>query len=150
MAQKSIAKNYIYNLTYQIIALITPILTMPYVSRVLGVDHVGEYSFAFSCVLIFAIIGNFGFSTYGQLTIAYFKEDKALLSSNFTGILIAHFVTVLISAGMYFIYILLFDSNNLLYYVLFIHLIAIAIDISWFYQGIEEFKTIAIINTVTK
>ena len=149
MAKKSILKNYIYNLTYQIIALITPLLTTPYISRVLGVDAVGNYSFSFSCVTIFAIIGNFGFSTYGQLTIANCKEDENLLSRNFISILFARFFSVCISCIAYIIYVFLFD-NNILNYLLLIYLFAIAIDISWFYQGIEEFKIIAIINSVVK
>ena len=58
---KSIKKNYIYNLTYQILALMAPLITTPYVSRVLGAEAIGEYSYAYSIVYYFmlaAILGN--------------------------------------------------------------------------------------------
>ena len=44
MAQKTFAKNYIFNLLYQVLSLALPLLTTPYLSRVLGADGIGKYS----------------------------------------------------------------------------------------------------------
>ena len=48
MAKKSIMKNYIYNLSYQILTLILPIVTTPYLARVLGATGIGIYGYTFS------------------------------------------------------------------------------------------------------
>ena len=57
---KSIKKNYIYNLTYQILALMAPLITTPYVSRVLGAEAIGEYSYAYSIVYYFMLAAILG------------------------------------------------------------------------------------------
>ena len=72
---KSITRNYIYNLSYQILTLITPFITIPYLSRVLGTDGIGEYSFTFSVVTYFVLAANLGVSNYAQREIAYAQED---------------------------------------------------------------------------
>ena len=53
---KSLSKNYLYNLSYQILTLVTPLITTPYISRVLGVDGIGEYSFSYSIVAYFVLL----------------------------------------------------------------------------------------------
>lgn len=70
---KSIKKNYIYNLTYQILALMAPLITTPYVSRVLGAEAIGEYSYAYSIVYYF-IYSLYNKRQVDRLIAAYFKE----------------------------------------------------------------------------
>ena len=53
MANISLKKNYIYSLSYQILNLITPLITAPYVARVLGADGVGIYSYTASIMMYF-------------------------------------------------------------------------------------------------
>ena len=74
---KSIKKNYIYNLSYQILTMLTPLLTTPYLSRVLGPDGIGKVSFANSIVSYFALFAVFGITLYGQREISYVQDDKA-------------------------------------------------------------------------
>ena len=62
MAKKSIAKNYIYNLVYQVLLLILPLITTPYISRVLGSENVGIYAYTYSIVTYF-ILSNFNART---------------------------------------------------------------------------------------
>ena len=75
MGRKSIAKNYIYNLVYQILILVLPIITTPYISRVLGVTNVGIYSYTYSIVSYFILFGALGVSLYGQREISYVGEN---------------------------------------------------------------------------
>ena len=56
--KKSIIKNYIYNLSYQILVLLLPLITTPYISRVLGPENVGIYSFTISIVTYFTLFGS--------------------------------------------------------------------------------------------
>ena len=71
MAEKSIKKNYIYNVSYQILTLITPFITAPYLSRVLGPDGVGSVSYAESVVSYFCLFATLGITLYGQREISY-------------------------------------------------------------------------------
>ena len=48
--QPSLKKNYIYRVLYEVLILITPFITTPYISRVLGADGVGDYSFSHSII----------------------------------------------------------------------------------------------------
>ena len=56
MAKKSVTKNYIYNLAYQILIIILPVITTPYISRVLGVENIGIYSYTLSISTYFNFI----------------------------------------------------------------------------------------------
>lgn len=76
MRQKSIRKNYIYNVTYQLLVLITPLITTPYVSRTLGAAGIGTYSFAESIVTYFTLFAAMGTAAYGQREISYVQDDK--------------------------------------------------------------------------
>mgnify|MGYP000110986581 CR=1 FL=1 len=71
--QKSIKKNYLFNTAYQILTLITPLITTPYVSRILGADGIGTYSFADSVTSYFVLAATMGISIYGQREISYFR-----------------------------------------------------------------------------
>ena len=76
MKKKSIAKNYIYNLLYQLLTIITPLITTPYVCRVLGVYNNGIYGYTISIVTYFILFGSLGTAMYGQREIAYVQDDK--------------------------------------------------------------------------
>ena len=76
MKEDSIVKNFIYNSGYQIISIITPLITSPYISRKLGALPLGVYSYTYaiaSCFLIFAILG---VKNYGNRSIARVRENR--------------------------------------------------------------------------
>ena len=81
--QKSIKKNYLFNTAYQILTLITPLITTPYVSRILGADGIGTYSFADSVTSYFVLAATMGISIYGQREISYFQNDRQKRSDVF-------------------------------------------------------------------
>lgn len=58
--KKSITKNYIYNLSYEILALILPLITTPYISRILGAENIGIYSYTTSITTYFILFGSLG------------------------------------------------------------------------------------------
>ena len=73
--KKSVVRNYMYNLIYQVLILILPLVTTPYLSRVLGPENVGIYSFTYSIVTYFVLFGSLGIALYGQREIAYVQND---------------------------------------------------------------------------
>ena len=79
--KKSLTKNYIYNASYQVLALITPLITTPYLSRVLEADGIGVYSFTTSIVSYFTMFGVLGTLSYGNREIAYLQEETSAINN---------------------------------------------------------------------
>lgn len=147
---KSITKNYIYNLIYQILAMIVPLVTTPYLSRVLGADGIGIYSYTYSITTYFILIGMLGSTLYAQREIAYVQEDVRKRSKIFFEILVLRFITLGIATILFYC-IFAIDSEYSIYYKIFIlEFIATMIDTGWFFQGMEEFKKIILRNIIIK
>ncbi len=145
MAKKSIAKNYIYNMVYQVLILILPLITTPYLSRVLGAEGIGIYSYTYAIVTYFILFGSLGVALYGQREIAYAQENQEKRKKVFIEIVAFRFITILISTVVYYFIFVNGKEYKLYYTILILELIAAAFDISWFFQGLEEFK-----KTVTR
>ena len=80
---KSVRKNYFYNLLYEIVVLVVPLITAPYLSRVLGADGVGVSSYTLSIVSYFILVANVGVSSYGSREIAMARDSKKEMSKTF-------------------------------------------------------------------
>lgn len=148
--QKSLALNYIYTMFYQVLAIIVPLITTPYVARVLQANGLGEYSFAYSITTYFCLFGTLGLGTYGQLKIAETGGDTKELARTFWSIFAARTLTTLMVSCAYIIFIVFSSKYKMMYIVLSVCLVAQIFDISWFFQGIEEFKKIVVRNTIIK
>ena len=83
MENKSVTRNYIYNLIYQILILILPLISTPYISRVLGAENIGIYSYTISIITYFILFGSLGITLYAQREIAYVQDDKEKRSKIF-------------------------------------------------------------------
>ena len=130
--KKSVTANYIYNLLFQIITIVFPILVTPYLSRILGVEKIGVFSYTFSIVTYFALISSLGINLYGQREIGYLQDNKEQRSKVFFELICVKIITTFISLIAYLIFVFI------------VH------DISWYYQGIEQFKKIVFRNLVIK
>ncbi len=150
MRKKSIAKNYLYNLTFQILTLILPLITAPYVSRVLGPEGIGIYSYTLSVVTYFVIAGSLGVGLYGQREIAYVQEDKYQRTKTFWEINILRFITILLAGIVYYIFIIRGGKYQQYYTILILEIGAAAFDISWFFKGLEDFQKTVTRNIVVR
>lgn len=150
MSQKSIKKNYIYNLIYQSLTLVLPLVTTPYLSRILGSEQIGIYSYTYSIVSYFLLFGSLGVSLYGQREIAYVNEDVKKRKKIFWEIVACRFVTMFIAILIYFIFLARMGEYAIYYRIWLIELIAMAFDISWFFQGMEDFKKTVIRNVIVR
>jgi len=150
MKNNSITSNYIYNLIYQLIITIIPLLITPHLTRTLGATNLGIYSYTYGIITIFYILSSLGINTYGQREIAYVQDNKEKYSKLFFELICIRLFTTIISILMLIILILL-DTKYQLYYLIFtIYIIANFFDITWLYQGIENFKTIIHRNIIIK
>ena len=109
MAKKSIRKNYIFNTSYQVLMLLTPLITTPYISRVLGADGIGKVSYAESIVSYFVLFATLGITTYGQREISYVQDSVENRSVVFWNTKILQFCTSSIVLIVYLLY--LFATN---------------------------------------
>lgn len=150
MEKKSVARNYIYNLSYQILAIIIPLITTPYLSRVLGAENIGIYSYTLSITTYFILFGSFGVAMYGQREIAYVQKNINKRSITFYEIFIMRLITLFISLLIFYFTFCLNGQYTTYYKILILEIIANAIDVSWFFQGLEEFKKTVVRNMLVK
>ena len=148
--KKSIAKNYIYNLIYQMLTILLPLVTTPYLSRVLGAEPIGIYGYTISIVTYFILFGTLGVSMYGQREIAYRAQDKKERSKAFWEIISIRTITLSISILLFYLIYGRSGDYALYYRILIIQLIANMFDISWLFQGIEEFDKTVVRNLIVK
>lgn len=146
-----IKKNFIYNVLYQILILILPLVTVPYISRILGVRGVGIYSYTYSIVSYFILIAMLGINNYGNRTIAKVRDDKEKLSKTFISIYSIQLFMSTIMLVLYLIYALVFEHNYFsITLIQVIALIATFFDINWFFFGLEKFKITVTRSTLLK
>ena len=70
----SVKKNYLYNLISQMLTILLPVVTMPYITRVLGNGNLGIFNYAQSIVNYFILFGCIGLNDYSQREIAACKS----------------------------------------------------------------------------
>ena len=146
----SIKKNFIYNTLYEILAIISPIITAPYVSRIFEADGVGVYSYTLAICSYFTMFAALGVKSYGQREIARCREDRKAASKLFWELELMCISTTLL-CSIVWLFLIIFSSNYSVYYaVLTITLAATALDISWFWAGYEEYRFIVIRNSIIK
>ncbi len=150
---KSIKKNFIYNLLFQIFLVIVPIAVTPYLSRILQSDGVGKYSYSSSIVSYFTLFAALGFSYYAQRAIAESQDDKEKQSIIFWEIFIIRFLSTLISflalILVSFLVPSLSDYRTLLI-ILSTNVLSVGIDTTFIFQGNEDFKQILSRNVIAK
>ncbi len=148
---KSVSRNYIYNLSYQIICLLTPLITTPYVSRVLGPNGIGIYSYTTSIVAYFIILGSMGLADYGQREIAYHQNNRHEQSRIFYEISLFRILTVFSSLILYYFVVLRsVETNYEIFIIQSLNILALLFDVSWFFQGLEDFGKVVFRNLIVR
>lgn len=145
-----IVKNYLYNVGYNILILLTPLLTVPYISRVLGPTGVGINATTNSVITYFLLAGTVGITIYGNREIAFIREDFEKRSQVFWEIELLQITTIGLAYLAFCIF--LFFQNQLKMYFFYqsFWIIAGAFDISWFFMGLEDFKKTVLRNILVK
>ena len=145
----SVRKNYIYNLIYQVMTLITPFITTPYISRVLGADGTGVQSYTNSVVQYFAILAALGTASYGQREIARHRDEIKIRSRLFWEIEVLCMATTA-ACLIIWLFVIGFAREYRPYYIVLTMTLAVAFDISWFFGGLEQYSLIVLRNTAVK
>lgn len=147
---KNLRINFIYNIAYQILVIIVPLITTPYVSQVLGSENIGVYSYTNSIVTYFVLFASLSFSMYGQREIAFYQDNKKANSITFYEIQLFKLLTYSVSVAIYVFFCFFTDQYRIYFVINIIYLIGNYFDISWFFQGNENFKIVTIRNFFVK
>lgn len=136
--------NLIYNIAYQILAMILPLITAPYVSRVLGAEGVGKYSYSASVAMYFVYFGMLGVLNYGNRSIAKIRDNYENRCKTFSSIYYLQIMTASVAILCYIVYVIVFSGDiRTLSWIQLIYVFSAMLDISWLFFGLEEFKLTA-------
>lgn len=154
ISEESTRKNFIYNIIYQMITVLSPLIVTRHISRAFGVDYLGIKGFTFSIVSYFAIAGTLGFDMYGQRQIAINKEDKEARSKAFSVVYCSKFLLVLISTIAYELFVLVFSGlegvEKTVALCWSIYLVREMINPIWVLQGMGKFRFISILGIISQ
>ena len=143
-----VLKNYAYNLSYQLLVIILPIITTPYVTRVFSSNDLGTYGYFNSIVTYFILLATLGVANYGTKEISSHRKD---IRKNFWGIYTLQFGATCLSILLYIILCFAFSfMQNPVAYILGLSLLSKGMDISWLFQGLEDFRKITVRNITVK
>ena len=146
----SVKKNYLYNLAYQILAILVPLVTTPYVSRVLGPKGLGDFAFTGANVSYFAMFAALGTATYAQREVAFVQNDPEERSRVFWEILLLRMLTTSLVGMVYYYSFCRAGALRNLYGIRMLMVLSWALDICWFFQGMENFRVTVMRNALVK
>ena len=148
---RSLKSNFVWNSSYQVLLIIAPLITIPYVSRVLGPTLVGVYSFTYSIAYYFVLFATLGMAQYGVRLIAQAGDDRNERSRRFWSAWAAQLCVAVPIVLLYAIYALYSPAGGTVIALIWgLWVLSAAIDVSWLFFGVEEFKMPTIRNFITK
>ncbi|CDI43037.1 polysaccharide biosynthesis C-terminal domain-containing protein [Lactobacillus helveticus] len=145
-----VIKNYLYNVGYQVLAIIVPLITSAYVSRVLRPEGVGANAFTNSIIQYFILFASMGIGYYGNRQIAYVRDNRTKMAQTFWEIQIVKTIMTLASIIAFEIFLIFYTRQFDYMLAQSLNLIAVAFDVSWFYEGVENFKVTVLKNSLVK
>jgi O-antigen/teichoic acid export membrane protein len=147
----SVKKNAFYQTIYQLLISLLPLVLAPYVSRVLGANNIGIYSYTFSVTTYFMIFALLGISHHGSRTIATVRSNKEKLNRVFSNLFFLHLCVSLVILVTYIGFIYFFAGEHKLLFIIQTGLVLSALfDITWLFSGLEQFKLIVTRNAIIK
>lgn len=135
---------------YEILVIILPFITSPYIARVIGAEGLGVYSFTYTVAGYFVLFAMLGIKNYGNRTIAVVRDDTEKLNSTFSNLFAVHLIFALICCIAYFIYAWFIAENRLYAMIQMIYVCSAIFDISWLYFGMEKFKITVTRSSIIK
>lgn len=151
--QKSIKKNFVMNALLTMSQFIFPLITFPYVSRILLPIGTGKVSFATSLINYFTMFAQLGIPTYGIRQVAQARDDKMEMTRVTHELLFINIVMSVISYGVLFLalaFVPRLQGDRTLYLVVSLNIIFTCFGIEWMYKGLEEYTYITLRSIVFK
>ena len=149
--KNKIVINYIYSNIYQLLLLVTPLITTPYLTRVLKASTLSINTFTINIVGWFVLFGMMGINNYGNREIGKFQDNKLKLSKTFFEIYYMQLLSIIVVSGLYLLFV--FNFNHQYQDIMLLQtltLLSISLDITWFFYGVSDLKKITIRNSLVK
>lgn len=153
MRQASIKKNFVMNVILTLSSIIFPLITFPYISRILLPEGTGKVTFATSLISYFNIFAQLGIPTYGIRAVAQVRDEKEQLSRITQELLIINLVTTALSyiaLAVTLIAVPRFYDDRMLYVIISFTLILNTLGIEWLYKGLEQYTYITMRSMIFK
>ena len=149
--ETSLKKNYIYSIAYQILTLLIPLITTPYLSRIFGAEYIGIYSYTNTIAQYFVLFAILGLNNYGNRAIAIVRDDKEKLDKTFSEIYTMQLITGITALSIYVLCAVFFFKEYRFYsLILTIYVFSSVVDINWLFFGLEKFKLTVTRNATIK
>ena len=149
--KKRLLSNFVSLSVLQGLNMILPLLTLPYLVRVLGVENFGLVNFSLSIIMYFNILVSFGFELSATREISLHRDNLEKVSEIFSTVMLIKalllFVSFLILSFLLFLNET-FNANIELYYITFLLVLGNFLFPSWFFQGMERMEYITYINLI--
>lgn len=151
MRKQSIKKNFVFQLLYQILIYVVPLIISPFLTRRLGGESLGVYTYSYSIAYYFLLLANLGIKTHGQRIIAVSRDNSEKLRTEFWSLFYLHIFISMLSLIVYMLCcIFVFKDNTNIFFIQGLYVLSALFDITWLFFGLENFKSVVIKNTIVK
>lgn len=155
LKNSKVFKNSIWLTILQVVNTVIPVLTIPYITRVLGTNEYGAFSIALNWILYLQVLVEFGFGLSGSRKVAIMSDNKDNkdLEQLFNNIISSRIVLLIISFVALNIIALISSFSMKIYLcmlILFVMIIGTTFQLTWLFQGKQDMKFITIINVISR
>ena len=144
-------KNTLYNVAYRVFSMLLPLVTAPYLSRVVGTEGVGLYGYSWAISYVFVLIGLLGLENYGPREIARVRDDRDALNRTFSAIWKMQRLVAGVTLLVWLVYVFFIaGEEKIISLNLTMMSVSCLVNLDWCLMGLDEFKPIALRNTAVK
>lgn len=145
--KQSLKNNFIFQFVYQIVIFVIPLFESPFLTRRLGSENLGIFTYTNSIANYFVIFAMLGILKYGQRVIAQRSNDEYMLRKTFWSLFAAHTIFSTISFFAYLAFAIFFvSSNKTIFLIESVFVLSALFDITWLFYGLENFKSVVFKN----
>lgn len=137
----SVKKNFAFQIIYQVVILVIPLIVSPYLTRTMGSIALGTYTYTYSIAYYFVVFAMLGINKHGQRIIAQRRNDSEKLRTTFWSLYFIHAVASILSLAAYLVYVLVIcGSDKEIALIQGIYVFSATLDITWLFYGLENLR----------
>jgi O-antigen/teichoic acid export membrane protein len=148
--EANVKKNFLFLSLYKVLEMLLPMITSPLLSRRLGAESLGEYTFYYSIVSMFIVVAELGCYRYGIREIAKVRDNKNDLKRVYSEIFFAHFLNGFVVGVAYLVFLFINKEWYLIQIIMLLFIISNMIDNSFLYIGIEKVGPLTLRDSIVK